>query len=370
MNVEYDEDVRALMDHARKLLDARGATAAARRVIETEDETHAAELWREMGEQGWCGVAIDAGHGGLGMGSVALCGLAEELGRSLAPVPFASSVYGFAQAVELAGSAEQQARLLPQIAGGEKIGTLAFTEGPGAPFTGPLTTRVEAGRLKGAKLPVTDGLIADVAVVLAATPDGPALFLADLDAAGAARQPVSTLDPTRPAARLDFDDVPVEPLGRAGEGRTLASATLTRYAVPLAFEAIGGADACLAMAVAYAKTRFAFGRPVGGYQAVKHRLADIYVKTEMARSNAYHAAWAADHDPAAFESAAAAARIAASEAYWYAAKEVIQLHGGIGFTWEMDCHLFYRRARHLSAIAGAPDWWRARLADQLKQEAA
>jgi alkylation response protein AidB-like acyl-CoA dehydrogenase len=124
------------------------------------------------------------------------------------------------------------------------------------------------------------------------------------------------------------------------------------------------------MAVAYAKTRFAFGRPIGGYQAVKHRLADIYVKTEMARSNAYHAAWAADHDPGALESAAAAARIAASEAYWYAAREIIQLHGGIGFTWEMDCHLFYRRARHLAVIAGAPDWWRTRLADRLRQEAA
>lgn len=370
MNVEYDEDVRALMDHARKLLDARDATAAARRVLETEDETHAAELWREMGEQGWCGVGIGADHGGLGMGTVAMCGLAEELGRSLAPVPFASSVYGFAQAVALAGSAEQQARLLPQIASGAKIGALAFTEGPGTPFAGRLAARVDEERLHGGKLPVTDGRIADLAVVLAATPDGPSLFLADLDHAGVTRQPVSTLDPARPAARIDFDDVPVEPLGRAGEGRAIASAILTRYAVPLAFEAIGGADACLDMAVAYAKTRFAFGRPIGGYQAVKHRLADIYVKTEMARSNAYHAAWAADHDPGALEAAAAAARIAASEAYWYAAREIIQLHGGIGFTWEMDCHLFYRRARHLAVIAGAPDWWRTRLADQLRQEAA
>ncbi|QNA86644.1 acyl-CoA/acyl-ACP dehydrogenase [Sphingomonas sp. So64.6b] len=370
MNVDYDEDVRALMDHARKLLDARGAIDAARRVLETAGDTHATGLWRELGAQGWCGVAIDDAHGGLGMASVALAGLAEELGRSLAPVPFASSIYGFAQAIALAGSETQRAALLPEIASGALIGTLAFTEGPGTPFAAPPTARVERGRLHGTKQPVTDGAIADWAVVLAATADGPGLFVVGLNDPGVTRRSVSTLDPTRPAARLDFADVPVEPVGRTGDGVALAAQILTRYAVPLAFEAIGGADACLEMAVAYTRTRFAFGRPVAGYQAVKHRLADIYVKNEMARSNAYYAAWAADHDPAVFESATAAARIAACEAYWFAAKELIQLHGGIGFTWEMDCHLFYRRARHLSTAAGAPDWWRARLADQLRQVAA
>lgn len=370
MNVDYDEDVRALMEHARKLLDARGTTGAARQVLQDAEATHSAALWQEIGEQGWCGIGIGADLGGLAIGTVALCGVAEELGRSLAPVPFASSVYGFGQAVVLTGNGRQRTWLLPEIARGELIGTLAFDEGPGAPFAGPLTARVEDGRLSGAKLPVTDGAIADFALVLAASADGPGLFLADLGDPGVEWQPVSTLDPTRPAARLAFRDVPVEPLGRAGDGVALAAQILTRYAVPLAFEALGGADACLAMATDHVKTRYAFGRPIGGFQAIKHRLADMFVRNEMARSNAYFAAWAADNDPAAFETAAAAARIAACEAFWFAATELIQLHGGIGFTWEMDCHLFYRRARHLTAIAGAPDWWRARLAQRLLQEAA
>jgi alkylation response protein AidB-like acyl-CoA dehydrogenase len=367
MNVDYDEDVRALMEHAHKLLDGRDAIRKARAVLESEGATHSADLWAEIGEQGWCGVAIAPEHGGLGMGSVASCALAEALGRSLAPIPFASSVYGFAQAIALAGSAEQRARLLPDIASGRAIGTLAFAEGPGAPFAGPITTRVDGGRITGTKLPVSDGAVADRAVVLAMTGAGPGLFVVELG--DATRTPVSTIDPMRPAARIDLNDCPAEPLGQAGEGVALATQILGRLAVPLAFEALGAADACLATACDYVKSRYAFGRPIGGFQAVKHRLADIYIANEMARSNAYYAAWAADHDPAAFEKAAAAARIAACDAYWVAAKETIQLHGGIGFTWEMDCHLHYRRARQLATAAGALDWWRARLSRHLVEAA-
>lgn len=370
MNVDYDDDTRTLMDHARRLLDGRDAIGAARRVLETEGATHDADLWAEIGEQGWCGVAIPEGDGGLGLGMVALCALAEELGRSLAPTPFASSIYGFAQALSLAGSVEQRARWLPRLAAGAAVGTLAFVEHPGAPFAGPVTARVADGRLSGTKLPVADGLIADSAIVLAAGDPGPSLYLVDLSAPGVARAPVSTLDPARPAARLAFNDVPAEPVGAPGDGIALATRILERQATALAFEQIGGADRCLDEAVAFAKGRYAFGRPIGGYQAIKHKLADMYVKSQMARSNAYYAAWAADHDPAAFPAAAAAARIAATDAYWFAAREAIQVHGGIGFTWEMDCHLHFRRARQLAVAAGAPAWWRQRLAALLQAEAA
>ncbi|CAN5328795.1 acyl-CoA dehydrogenase family protein [soil metagenome] len=370
MNVDYDDDTRTLMEHARRLLADRGATGLARHVLDTEGLTHAAELWTEIGVQGWCGAQIDPGNGGLGMGTPALCGLAEEIGRSLAPVPFASSAYGFSQALSIAGTPAQRAYLLPQIASGAMVGTLALFEHSGAPFTGPLDARAEDGRLSGTKIPVVDGSIADLAVVLAATAEGPTLFVADLAEDSVRRTMISTLDPTRDAARLTFDNTPVELLGRPGEGYATAGAILERYAVPLAFEQIGGADRCLEMAVALAKTRYAFGRPIGGYQAIKHRLADMYVQNETARSVAYYAAWAADHDPAAFPAAAAAARIAASEAHWFAARESIQVHGGIGFTWEMDCHLHYRRARHLGAIAGSPGWWKARLASILRKDAA
>ena len=369
MNVDYDDDVRALMEQARRMLDARGAIGLARRCLD-HGEPFATDLWAEIGDQGWCGVAVSQDAGGSGMGMIALCGLAEEIGRSLAPVPFASSVYGFAQAITLAGTPDQRRALLPPIATGARIGTLALGDGPGAPFAAPIAARVSEGRLSGSKLPVTDGGSADHAVVLAQSASGPVLVLADLQQSGVRRTVVSTLDPTRPAARLDFDTVPVEPLGNPGQGIALATGILERLAGPLAFEALGGAEACLAMTVAYVRDRFAFGRPLGGYQAVKHKLADMYVAIEMARSNAYFAAWAADHDPAAFPRAAAAARIAAGEAYWFAAKEAIQLHGGIGFTWDMDCHLFYRRALHLAAVAGPGTWWKARLADLLRQEAA
>jgi len=369
MNVDYDDDTRTLMDHARRLLAGRDATGAARQVLET-GATHAADLWGEIAGQGWCGIQFGVTDGGLELGTVALCGLAEELGRSLAPIPFASSVYGFAQALAIAGTAEQRARFLPSIATGHSIATLAFFEHPGDPFVGSLDARVEKGRLTGTKIPVVDGSIADMAVVLAATVDGPSLFIADLAETGVSRAPVSTLDPSRDVARLAFENVTAEPLGRPGEGYATAAAILDRYAVPLAFEQIGGADRCLEMGVALATSRYAFGRPIGGYQAIKHRLADMYVKNEIARSVAYHAAWAVDHDPVAFPAAAAAARIAASDAHWFAARESIQVHGGIGFTWEMDCHLHYRRARHLAAVAGAAPWWQARLAAVLRENVA
>lgn len=370
MNVDYDDDVRTLKEHARKLLEGRDALGLARQRLDRVGDDPGRALWQELGAQGWCGVQIDPEHGGLGMGMVALCGLAEEFGRLLPPVPFASSVYGFAQAIALAGNAGQQARLLPAIAGGSAVGTLALTEGPGAPFAAPPLARVEAGLLHGVKLPVADGLVADHAVVLADAPEGPSLFLVDLHGAGVARSPVSTLDPLRADARVEFHGSPAELLGAAGDGVALATRILARYAVPLAFEAIGGADACLEMAVAYAKARYAFGRPIGSYQAVKHRLAEMYVKNEMARSNAYYAAWAADHDDAGFEKAVAAARIAAGDAFWFAVKEAIQLHGGIGFTWEVDCHLYYRRSRRLAVSAGSAAWWGERLAQVLREEAA
>ena len=369
MNVEYDDDTRALADHARRLLDGRDALGLARKTLEKRS-THDAALWGDLGAQGWCGIAIDPADGGLGMGTIALCALAEEFGRSLAPTPFASSIYGFAQALNLVGSTAQRASILPDIAAGAWIGTLAFTEHPGAPLSGALGARFKDGRLTGNKLPVFDGAIADIAIVLADSRDGPGLFLADMHAPGVTRTTISTLDPTRNAAKVAFVDVAVEPLGAAGAGLSLAAEILQRQAVPLAFEQIGGADRCLGDAVSFAKSRYAFGRPIGGYQAIKHKLADMYVKNEMARSSAYFAAWAADHDPVAFPAAAAAARISASEAHWFAAREAIQVHGGIGFTWEMPCHLHYRRARHLAVVAGAPAWWRQRMATILRAQEA
>lgn len=370
MNVDYEDDVRTLMEHARRLLADRAVIGVTRKLLEGSGEDAAGALWRELAEQSWCGVTVDPEHGGLGMASEALCGLAEELGRVVAPVPFSASLGGFASAVSRHGSAAQQAHYLPGLAAGERVGVLALSDAAGAPFAHEPQVRMADGRLTGTVLPVNDGLWADYALVLAIAENGATLAIADLNAPGVTREPVATLDPSRRAARIVFAGAPAEALGATGEGTPLAIDVIERLAVPLAFEAIGGADACLEMARDYVKQRYAFGRPVGGYQAVKHKLADIYVQNEMARSTAYLAAWAADNDPAGFPAAAATARIAASEAYWFAAREAIQLHGGIGFTWEMDCHLHYRRALDLRTAIGAPDWWRDRLAQHLRKQAA
>jgi alkylation response protein AidB-like acyl-CoA dehydrogenase len=183
---------------------------------------------------------------------------------------------------------------------------------------------------------------------------------------GVAREELKTLDPTRGHARFTFRNARAERLGAAGQGWDLAEALLDRAAALIAFEQVGGAQACLEMATDYAKNRYAFARPIGSFQPIKHKLADMYVAIEVARANAYYAAWALSTDAAELKLAAAAARVAASEAYHLAAKENIQTHGGMGFTWEADCHLFYRRAKLLAVQAGAPALWKEKLVRQLE----
>ena len=313
------------------------------------------------------GAAIPEEFGGLGLGHLELCVIAEELGRAVAPIPFASTVYLLAEAIMLAGDAGQKAEYLPKIAAGELIGALATSEGPGVVSASSLQCTVESGKLSGTKIPVTDGDVAGVCLVLAKEGGKPGLFLVDLTGPGVTREVLKTLDPTRDAAKLVFAGAPAKRLGAAGEGMNLLEQIMDRAAVLLAFEQCGGADRCLEMAKAYALERFAFGRVIASYQAIKHKLADIYVKNELARSNAYYGAWALNTNAPELPVAASAARIAASEAYWFASKENIQTHGGIGFTWEMDCHLFYRRSRQLSLVAGAPRVWKERLVSHLER---
>ena len=266
----------------------------------------------------------------------------------------------------LAGSESQKAELLPQVAAGTLIGTLAVSEGPGVLTPERIGARVAGGMLSGVKLPVADGMAAHYAVVLAVAEDGPGLYLVDLTGDGVTRDGVSTIDPTRGSARITFDAAPAEPLGTAGNGLEALVRIEDRAAVLIAFEQLGGADRCLEMARDYALGRYAFGRPIGSYQAIKHKLADVFIRNEVARANAYYGAWALSTDAPELPLAAAAARVAGCAAYWLASKENIQTHGGIGFTWEADCHFFYRRARHLGLVIGAPRDWKRRLADRLE----
>jgi alkylation response protein AidB-like acyl-CoA dehydrogenase len=367
MNFDFSDDQKALKSEARRFLDANCPPARVRAVLDDDATAYDAALWKAVGEQGWLGAAIPEAHGGLGLGHLELCAIAEELGRAVAPIPFASTVYILAEAVMLAGDDAQKAAILPLIAGGEIIGALATSEGPGVTTAVTLQASVSGGRLNGVKLPVTDGDIANLCIVLAKENGQPGLFLVDLDGEGVSREPLKTLDPTRDAARLTFHNAPAQRLGAAGEGISLLEQVLDRAAVLLAFEQCGGADKCLEMAKAYALERYAFGRVIASYQAIKHKLADMYVKNELARSNAYYGAWALNTGAPELPVAASAARIAASEAFWFASKENIQTHGGIGFTWEVDCHLYYRRSRQLSLVAGAPRVWKERLVSQLER---
>jgi alkylation response protein AidB-like acyl-CoA dehydrogenase len=367
MNFDFSDDQKFLKNEARKFLEAQCPTSRVRKVLDEDAKSYDGDLWKAVGEQGWLGAAIPEEYNGLGLGRLELCVIAEELGRAVAPIPFASTVYFLAEAIMLAGSEEQKAYLLPRIAAGEVIGAMAVSEGPGVTTASTLQATVEGGKLNGVKLPVTDGDIANVALVLAKENGKPGLYLADLTDPSATCEALKTLDPTRDAARLTFKDAPVRRLGEAGQGFELLEQINDRAAVLLAFEQCGGADRCLEMAKSYALERYAFGRVIGSYQAIKHKLADIYVKNELARSNAYYGAWALNTDAPELPVAASAARIAGSEAYWFASKENIQTHGGIGFTWEMDCHLHYRRSRQLSLVAGAPRVWKERLVSQLER---
>ena len=362
MNFDFSDDLKQLRDQARRFLSEQCAPAVVRRSLDGQ-ETHAADLWRAIAEMGWIGAAIPEEFGGAGLGYEGLCVLAEEMGRAVAPVPFGSTAYLAAEAILTAGSDAQRHEYLPRIADGSVIGCFALSEGNGNPEPAGIHARVVGGRLTGAKWPVADGGIADIAVVVACDEHRqPGLFVADL--AGVRRRELTTLDPTKNHARLEFDSTPVQALGSGGWGAV--QRVLDRAAILFAFEQVGGADACLQMAKDYAQERFAFGRPIGSFQAIKHKLADMYVALELARSNAYYGAWALGADATDLPLAAATARVSATEAFHLASKENIQTHGGIGFTWAVDCHLFYRRSKQLGLAIGSAPFWKNRLVDLLE----
>jgi alkylation response protein AidB-like acyl-CoA dehydrogenase len=367
MNFDFSDDQKLLRDVARRFLQERGDARQVRRVLEGEMPFHA-ELWQGIAEMGWLGTAVPESYGGAGLGYLELCVLAEELGRSLAPTPFASTVYLAIEALLLAGTEDQKLRLLPGLAGGETIATLALAEGPQAPSEANTEVAVADGRIRGQKIAVPDGDVADLAVVAARAGDnGPVgLYLVDLKQPELERQPQKTVDPTRSHAAIRFKGAKAEPLGEAPATWATLTRLLDRAAILFAFEQLGGAQASLEMARAYAVERHAFGRPIASFQAIKHKLADMYIGIELARGHAYYGAWALSTDAAELPLAAAAARVSASDGFYFAAKENIQVHGGMGFTWEFDCHLYYRRAKLLALNLGSTRRWKHRLVTQLE----
>ena len=370
MNFEFSDDQKQLRDQARRYLAEHSPPKAVRAVLEGKAPYDKA-LWKGLAEMGFLGVAIPEEFGGAGAGHLELCVIAEEMGRALAPVPFSSTIYLAAEAIMLAGNAEQKAKWLPKIASGEAIGTLALFEGVGNPSHKAIKVSASQGALSGTKTPVADGAIADFAIVAARTGSTGretdiGLFIVDLNGEGVTRKALANLDQAHGQAAITFDRAKAEPLGAANEGWSILTRVLDRAAVLMAFEQVGGADRALEMGRDYALDRIAFGRQIGSFQAVKHILADMYVSATLARSNCYYGAWALSTDAAELPEAAATARISATQAFQHCSKNNIQVHGGMGFTWEFDCHLYYRRANVLALSLGSATCWENKLIDRLR----
>jgi acyl-CoA dehydrogenase len=368
MDFDFSPDQQQLKDQARRFLAAQCDRTAVRAVLDGT-QSFDAQLWQGLADQGYLGAAIPEAYGGLGAGYETLCVIAEELGRAVAPVPFSSSIAIAAELLLHAGTEAQKQRWLPRLASGQTIATLALAERPGRVTAASIQASADGGRLSGSKLPVPDGDIAHLAIVAArdagAGSPGLSLYLVDLNGAGVQRETLPSIDPTRSQARIDFSQAEAEPLGAPGAALAIVDAVYDRAAVLMAFEQVGGADVALQAACDYAQERFAFGRPIGSLQAIKHMLADMYVSATLARSNAYYGAWALSTGAAELPEAAATARVSATQAYQHCARNNIQVHGGMGFTWEFDCHLHYRRANLLALALGSLSSWEDRLVDRL-----
>lgn len=361
MNFEFSEAQNLLRQQAQNFLREHASAAQVRAVLDGDSPFDEA-LWRGIVDLGWTATTIPEVHGGLGLSYLELCVLAEELGRSLAPTPFSSSVYLATEAILAYGNEAQKAQYLPHLAEGEIIGCYAVAEGPGALTPANLETAVQNSVMQGRKLPVADGDVADVAVVLGDAD----MYLVNLRGDGVATETVETLDPTRSHAQITFDGAPADLLGRPGEGWAQHEMLCDRAAILFAFEQVGGAQATLDMAREYAMERYAFGRPIASFQALKHKMADMYIAITLARSNCYYGAWALDANAPELPLAAATARVSSTQAFHECAKENIQIHGGMGFTWEFDCHMYYRRSKLLAVNLGSLHHWQDLLVTRLE----
>ena len=366
MDFDFSDDQHILRDQTRKLLSNLCALKDVRAVLEGE-QAYDKNIWQGLADLGVIGASVPEQYGGAGLTMLELCVVAEELGRALAPVPFSSSVYLASEALRLAGSDALKKTYLEPIAKGEKIASFAFAEEGQAPYPANLKTTFDGAKLNGVKTSVADGMSADFAIVVAKHGDKLELCVADLQ--NTKRERLDIIDPSRDYARIEFTNHPAQALseGSFSDGEALLDYLLDGAAVLYAFEQLGGAERCLEFARDYSLTRYAFGRPIGSFQAIKHKLADAYVKNQLARSNCYYAAMILDNGGAELPSAAACAHLAASDAFLYIAQENVQTHGGIGFTWESDCQLFYRRARLLSLALGSRARWQERLISALEK---
>jgi alkylation response protein AidB-like acyl-CoA dehydrogenase len=354
----------------RRFLNDKSPTTEVRRLMATA-EGYDPAVWRQLSEDlALPGIHVPEQYGGAGFGMVELCIVTEELGRALLCAPYFSSAVLAANAILSAGTDPQKSALLPEIAKGARLATLAVTEPDGnwdpAGIKVVATPDSDGYHLDGVKSFVVDGHVAELLIVAARAPkttglEGLALFTLDANAAGVERRLLESMDPTRKIARIDFRGAHANLLGNLDGGAAPILRTLDRAAIALANEMVGGAQIMLDSAVNYAKLRVQFGRTIGSFQAIKHKLADMLLDLELAKSAAYYAAQAAASDDPEWPALASLAKAAASETYLHTATECIQIHGGIGFTWDNDTHLWFKRAKSSEVFLGQPSYHRERL---------
>tara|TARA_B100001057_G_scaffold163834_2_gene164461 strand:- start:7960 stop:9072 length:1113 start_codon:yes stop_codon:yes gene_type:complete len=366
MNLDFSDDQKLLKEEARKFLEKEGSLSRNRSVLETDNLVDL-DLWKKIVELGWTGIRIPEEYNGLGLGHLELCVIAEELGRYLAPVPFSSSVYLFTEAIINYASDEIKKDILPKLISGEVIGTLAVTEALSAPTEKNISVSSSDMKINGIKIAVPDAGIATHAIVVAKSSNGISLQLVDLSQDSVKVEHQENIDESRGHFSITLNNADSLLIGDDTNGWELYEFLINQAAVLFSYEQIGGSQAALDMAVNYSKERYAFGRQIGSYQAIKHKLADMYIALTLAKSNCYYAAWSLSTNSSDLPSASATARVSATKAYQLCSKENIQTHGGNGFTWEYDCHMFYRRSKLLSLNIGSISNWREKLVTSLEQ---
>jgi len=363
------DEQRALRDTVADLL-ARHSDEAQVRALMATDTGFDPAMWRELAAMGLTGLLIAEQYGGSGAGPVEMGIAMEEMGRALLVGPFLSTAVLVPSLLAEIGDAAECAAVLPRIAAGDVIATVAFAEDGSARLPATIATSAgaigDAWHLTGYKHFVLDGQLANLLYVLADTDAGPAVFAVDAGATGLDITPLTTVDPTRKQSRLQFVDTPARLVGRPGAGVEAFTAALDRAAVALASEQAGGARRAVEMATEYAKTRYQFGRAIGSFQAVKHMCADMLLEAESAVSAARFVAGSfAEHAPSRIADLALA-QAYCSDSFVSVAADNIQVHGGIGFTWEHPAHLYLRRARSDAQLLGSPSWHRERYLQQIE----
>jgi alkylation response protein AidB-like acyl-CoA dehydrogenase len=369
VNFAFSEEQEELRKAVRRFLDDKSPETEVRRLMETTDGYDPA-VWTQMAEQlGLQGLIIPEQYGGSGYGYVELIVVLEEMGRALLCAPYFSSVALAANLLLASGDEAAKADYLPGIAAGTTIAAVGLAEASGrwdeAGVTLAASGSGDTWTLSGEKLYVLDGHAADLVLVAARTAAGVSVFAVERDAPGFTATSLTTMDQTRKQAKLTFVDTPARLVGVDGAGWDAIAKMLDLAAVALAAEQVGGAQKVLDMAVEYAKVRVQFGRPIGSFQAIKHKCADMLLEVESAKSAAYYAGWAAAEDNDELPVVASLAKSYCSEAYFHSAAENIQIHGGIGFTWEHPAHLYFKRAKSSELLFGDPTYHRELLAQRI-----